>query len=164
MQGVLDIDLNETGQNQAKEAAPLLKDRGITAIISSPMRRAKQTADIINKVLHLPVTYEAELREASFGDKEGQAASPWFPGWVAGNYTPANAESFDEVIERVDRVLCRVLAKQEEPVLIVAHGGILRAIRALMQLPREALTGNAVPLYCVPTAKGWNMREAESVD
>lgn len=163
-QGVLDIDLNETGKNQAKHAAPLLKERGITSIISSPMRRAKQTAEILNEVLHLPVTYETELREASFGDKEGQVALPWFPDWVAGNYTPENAESFNEVVERTNLALCHILSTKNAPVLIVAHGGILRVIRTLMELPREALIGNAIPLYCTPTSKGWQMREAEVVD
>lgn len=162
-QGASDIDLNEVGRAQAQQAAPLLVGRGIGSIICSPMRRAKQTAEVVNELLHLSVTYEAELREACFGDKEGQAAQQWFPDWVSGNYTPENAESFENVMERTRATLWRVLPDRKAPALIVAHGGILRAIRALMGLPKEALTGNAIPLYCEPTVKGWQISEAEAV-
>lgn len=163
MQGVLDVDLNEVGRTQAHLAAPLLAGKGIGSMICSPMRRAKQTAEIVNELLQVPVTYEAELREASFGEKEGLSPQPWFPDWVAGNYTPENAESFADVMKRVQVALWRVLPGRKEPALIVAHGGILRAVRALMELPTEALTGNATPLYCEPTVKGWQISEPESV-
>jgi probable phosphoglycerate mutase len=43
-------------------------------------------------------------------------------------------------------------------VLIVAHGGIFRAIRDLMGLPREGLTPNAVPLFCEFSGQGWEIR------
>lgn len=163
-QGILDVDLNEVGRTQARLAAPHLAGRGIGSIICSSMRRAKQTAEIVNELLHVPITYEAGLREASFAGKEGLSPQPWFPDWVAGHYTPENAESFADVMKRVQAALWQVLPDRKEPALIVAHGGVLRAIRALMGLPKEALTGNAIPLYCEPTATGWQISESESVD
>jgi stage V sporulation protein SpoVS len=42
-------------------------------------------------------------------------------------------------------------------VLIVAHGGVFRAVRALMGITREGLTPNGLPLYCEPTALGWRI-------
>lgn len=164
VQGVLDVSLNDTGRDQAERAAPLLQGWGITAIISSPMRRARETADIINRFLHLPISDDAELREVSFGGKEGQPLEPWFPEWIEGRYTPENAESFAALRERVQAALCRILPAQEGPLLIVAHGGVFRAIRDLMGLPREALTGNAIPLYCAPEAGAWRMTVAETRD
>lgn len=162
VQGVLDVSLNDTGRGQAERAGPLLQGRGITSIVSSPMRRARETADIVNRFLHLPVSDEAELREVSFGGKEGQPLQPWFPEWVEGRYTPENAESFAALRARVQAALCRVLPAQEGPLLVVAHGGVLRAIRDLMGLSREAFTGNAIPLYCAPEAGGWGMTSMEA--
>lgn len=162
-QGVLDVDLNETGRLQAERAAPLLAGQGITAIISSPMRRAAQTSAIINEVLHLKLHYEADLREVSFGEAEGKSPDPWFPSWVAGHYTPDKGESFDELASRVGAVLGRVLPAHQGPLLIVAHGGVLRAIRALMCLPKEVSTGNALPLYCAPTEQGWQVTQAQDL-
>lgn len=160
-QGSLEADLNETGRGQVERAGPFLKEVGLSAIVSSPMRRARQTADILNGFLHLPVSYEADLREAAFGDKEGEAAYPWFPQWVAERYTPENGESFASLYRRVEAVLCRVLSTRKEMPLIVAHGGVLRAMRDLMGLPKEAQSGNAIPLYCAPIAGQWQITSVE---
>lgn len=163
VQGVLDVDLNETGRAQAQQAGPFLQNRGITSIVSSPMRRTSETSDVINRFLHLPVSYEPDLREASFGDEEGRALEGWFPEWVAGRYIPQNGESFVALAARVRGALCRILPAQAGPLLIVAHGGVLRAIRDLMGLPKEALTQNAIPLYCAPTAQGWQITPAKDL-
>lgn len=160
-QGALDVDLNETGRTQARQAGPLLQGKGITSIISSPMHRAKQTAEILNGFLQLSISYVSELREASFGEKEAQTAQPWLAEWIGERYTPAGGESFAALMMRLQSVLCEVLPLKKGPVLIVAHGGVLRAIRALMDLPKEGPTGNAIPLYCEPTEKGWHMLEAQ---
>lgn len=156
-QGILDIDLNEAGCQQVKQAGPLLKEKGLAAIVSSPLRRAVETTRILNDFLRLPISYEADLREVSFGDKEGQVAQPWFPEWVAGYYTPQNGESFASLRKRVEDVLSRVLSTRDGTLLIVAHGGVLRAMRDVMGLPKEARTENAVPLYCQPTAGKWQI-------
>lgn len=163
VQGILDIDLNATGRMQAQQAGPLLTGRGITGIISSPMRRASETSDIVNGFLRLSVSYEPDLREVSFGDEEGKAPESWFSEWVAGRYTPPNGESFAALAARVGAVLYRVLPAHAGPLLIVAHGGVLRAIRDLMGLPKEVFTQNAIPLYCAPTEQGWQITPAEDL-
>jgi probable phosphoglycerate mutase len=152
-QGALDISLNANGRAQAEAAAPLLAGRGITAIISSPMLRTRETTEIVNQSLHLPVTFEPALREVVFGGMEGKPLSPWFTSWMDGSYTPAGAESFAELTARIEAVLNRLLALPG-PILIVAHGGVFRAIRQLMNLTAEGLTPNAVPLFCEPLYDG----------
>ncbi|MDD2794758.1 histidine phosphatase family protein [Acidocella sp.] len=156
-QGVLDISLNATGRAQAEVAGPLLAGQGIRAIISSPMIRTRETAAIVNEFLNLPVSIEADLREVIFGGMEGKPLQPWFPEWMEGRYTPEGAETFAEVTIRTRIAMRRVLA-QPGPVLIVAHGGIFRALRDLMGLSKEGLTPNAVPLFCDPTENGWEVR------
>jgi broad specificity phosphatase PhoE len=155
--GALDAPLNATGRAQATAAAPLLAGQGITAIVSSPMLRAAETADIINEFLNLPIRYEADLREVVFPGMEGKPLMPWFPEWLEGRHTPKGAESFQAVTARTTKAMNRVLASPG-PVLIVAHGGIFRALRDLMGLAKENLTANAVPLYCQPTDVGWEVR------
>src|SRR5690606_30756536 len=59
----LDEPLNETGEKQAKELAEQLKDIPFDYIISSPLKRALHTADIINKYHNLPIVLEDKLRE-----------------------------------------------------------------------------------------------------
>lgn len=161
-QGALDVELNETGRAQAERAGPLLAGQGITAIISSPMLRTRETTEIINEYLRLPVIYEQDLREVMFGGMEGKPLLPWFPEWLEGRYTPEGAESFPALTLRVKAALNQVLVTQTGPVLIVAHGGVFRAIRDLMGLPKEGLTRNAVPLYCAPGHEGWQIDGAET--
>jgi broad specificity phosphatase PhoE len=153
-QGALDISLNATGRAQAEAAAPLLAGQGISAIISSPMQRTRETTDIVNEFLRLPVHFEADLREVIFGGMEGKPLLPWFPEWLEGNYTPPNAESFAQVLTRVQTVMTLILTRPG-PLLIVAHGGVFRALRDLMGLPKQGLTPNAVPLHCAPGDGGW---------
>ena len=156
-QGALDIELNATGRAQAERAGPLLAGRGITAIVSSPMLRTRETTNIINEFLRLPVSYEPDLREVIFGRMEGKPLLPWFPEWLEGRYTPEGSESFPSLTTRVEAALTAALEAREGPLLIVAHGGVFRAIRDLMGLPKEGHTSNAVPLFCMPDEESWQI-------
>ncbi len=118
------------------------------------MLRTRETTAIVNEFLHLPVTFEPDLREVVFGGMEGKPLMPWFPEWMEGRYTPDGAETFAALTARVAAAMARVLA-DPSPVLVVAHGGVFRALRDLMGLTKEGLTPNAVPLFCVPGDEGW---------
>ncbi|OYV37497.1 MAG: histidine phosphatase family protein [Acidocella sp. 20-61-6] len=155
-QGALDISLNANGQAQARAAGERLPGRGIVAIVSSPMRRTRETTELANEFLHLPVTFEPELHEVVFGGMEGKPLLPWFPEWLEGRYTPEGAESFAALTARIEAAMARVLA-QPGPLLIVAHGGVFRAIRDLMGMPRESLTPNGALFYCEPMPRGWRL-------
>ncbi len=148
-QGNIDIALNPTGLAQAREAAPKLRNRGITTILASPLSRAHDTARIVGEVLGLPVALDEELREVSFGVKEGEPMADWFQTWVDGDFTPEGAESFAALRARALRVINRCLA-QPAPVLVVAHGALFRALRAEMGLEPNIRTPNAVPYFCEP--------------
>ena len=132
-QGSNDIPLNELGLAQAREAAVRLRDRGITSIVASPLSRARVTAEIVAEALGLEVTIEPDLREVSWGVHEGKPLAEWFPGWIAGHATPEGAESFDTLRRRAIAGLNRAVSNAPA-VLIVAHGGVFRAIRSVMKL------------------------------
>jgi len=155
-QGAIDIPLNDNGRAQSKAAATRLAGQGIVAIVCSPMLRTRETAAIVNEVLGLPITFEPGIREVVFGGMEGKPFGSWFQDWFDGSSTPAGAESFAELSKRVGTALETILALPG-PVLIVAHGGVFRAIRNLMGITREGITPNGLPLYCQPTPGGWQV-------
>jgi probable phosphoglycerate mutase len=155
-QGAIDIPLNEQGRAQAKAAASTLVGKGIVSIVCSPMLRTRETAAIVNAELGLPIRYDPAIREVIFGGMEGKPLSPWFQDWMDGAFTPEGAESFAELVLRVGRALQGILTLPG-PVLIVAHGGVFRAVRDLLGVSREGLTPNGLPLYCKPAPEGWQV-------
>lgn len=152
-QGNVDIPLNATGLAQARSAANMLRHRGIATIVSSPLSRAKVTADIVAEVLGIPVQIDPDLREVAFGVQEGQAMSDWFAGWLQGTFTPEGAESFAKLRQRAVTGLNQALALPPV-VLVVGHGALFRAIRSAMGVEPTRRTQNAMPIFCAPPAPG----------
>jgi probable phosphoglycerate mutase len=161
-QGRVDNPLNDAGIAQAHAAAALLRNRGIASIVASPLTRARVTAEVVGEALGLPVQFEPDLQEVSFGVQEGQPMSEWFTEWVADRFTPQGAESFGAL--RVRSATAANLALTRVPVvLIVAHGALFRALRAEMGLTASVRTANAQPLFCEPPPTGdgpWTLTPA----
>jgi len=161
-QGNVDIPLNETGLAQARSAALLLRNRGITSIVSSPLGRARVTAEIAGAALSLPVEIEPGLREVSYGVKEGEPMADWFAHWVMGEMTPEGAESFAALTDRAVAAINRRIARPPV-VLVVAHGALFRALRGAMGHEPNVRTRNAVPVWCEPPVGGvgkWSLEYA----
>ena len=155
-QGRTDVPLNPAGVAQAHAAAALLRGRGIASIVSSPLRRARDTAEIVAAGLELPVALLPDLQEVSFGANEGQAmGQAWFADWVAGKFTPEGGESFAALRARAVTALVEALA-YPPPVLVVAHGALFRALRAEMGLAPDVRLANAAPMFCQP-GRPWSL-------
>jgi probable phosphoglycerate mutase len=164
-QGNLEVPLNATGIAQAASAAAMLRGRRIGSIVSSPLERARITAQAAANVLGRAVLIEPELHEVEYGVMNGVVMAQWFVDWVAGRSTPEGAESFTALRARAVRAVNRAL-DQAPPVLIVAHGGLFRALRAEMGLEPNVRAPNAIPFWCVPgaTAAGaWSLTAADDV-
>jgi broad specificity phosphatase PhoE len=73
--GDSDIELNETGLEQASKLAVFLENEPITTILSSPLRRAKSTAEVIASNHRLPVAIDPALKELKVGELEGMSVS-----------------------------------------------------------------------------------------
>lgn len=82
--GQKDIPLNEKGVAQAKNAAQLLKRVNFTLILSSPLLRAYNTAEIIAGLTHKPIVIIEELKECSLGSREGDIKGEWLEEWKCG--------------------------------------------------------------------------------
>ncbi|WP_428491794.1 histidine phosphatase family protein [Rhodopila sp.] len=151
-QGAVDIPLNDTGLAQARAAALLLRNRGIRSLISSPLSRARVTAEIAAAELGLPVQIDDGLREVSFGVQEGTPMAAWgFQDWVDGRLTPDGGESFPALTARAVAAINRCIARPPT-VLVVAHGSLFRAMRGAMGHEPNVRTRNAVPVWCAPPA------------
>jgi 2,3-bisphosphoglycerate-dependent phosphoglycerate mutase len=159
-QGNVDIPLNPTGVAQARAAAAKLRNRGIATIVTSPLSRARVTAEFVGEALGLPVALDPDLCEVSFGVQEGQAMSGWFADWVSGSFTPEGAETFAALRRRAVAAVNGATA-QPPAVLVVAHGALFRSLRAAMGIKPNMRTQNAVPIFCEPPKPGetaWSLQ------
>jgi broad specificity phosphatase PhoE/ribonuclease HI len=140
--------LTETGQRQAEAAAKYLGERGgISAVVTSPLQRAYDTAAKAAKALGLDVTVDDDLIETDFGAWEGltfMEAAERDPElhrkWLRDTgTTPPDGESFDSVAERVQRVRGRLIAEHAgDTVLVVSH---VTPIKTLLRLALDAGPG-----------------------
>jgi 2,3-bisphosphoglycerate-dependent phosphoglycerate mutase len=145
-------------------AGERLRGRGIASIVSSPMSRARVSAAIVAEALGLAVAFEPDLREVAYGEREGQPMTEWFTDWIAGRATPVGAEPFAELRARAASAVNRALTRPA-PVLVVAHGGLFRALRAEMGLEPNVRARNGVPALCQPPGEPdapWTLSWAES--
>ena len=71
IQGQKDIELNETGIKQATDKISVFNEYNFDLIICSTLKRAMQTAEILNSEKNIPMIYTDALRERKFGDLEG---------------------------------------------------------------------------------------------
>jgi broad specificity phosphatase PhoE len=131
----VDYPLNEKGILQAQQAAEALVGKGIQAIYSSPLKRARQTARIIADKLKLPVTIVEDFRELNVGDLENRA--PNLENWTIHNAVLHNwingkleerfpdGEDYHTLLRRLRSGLKQVFdGKDGVTALVVGHGGM----------------------------------------
>ncbi|MBT2552197.1 histidine phosphatase family protein [Arthrobacter sp. ISL-5] len=128
LQGSTDIPLNDVGRGQARDAVAALSGYEWDAIVSSPLSRAAETANLIAAGLGLIVARRVpELAERSFGPAEGLQAGPELDALRIPGGGFHGAESEDQA---ASRGLASLEALAEEfrggRVLVVAHGTLLR--------------------------------------
>jgi len=129
-QGHADIPLNEKGRKQAKSLSSNISKLGVEKIVSSDLLRAKETAEILNKVFGVSLVFDKRLREINYGDLEGIPRDTLKPEmWDIFNKTPEklNAEPFVDVFTRI-KTFFDELSDTNENILVVTHGGPLRMI------------------------------------
>ena len=142
-----DIPLTDDGRRQAAAAAARLRERGgIDVIVTSPLRRARRTAEAVAEASGAPLVVDDDLVEADFGTWEGlsfaeaSAKSPEeMTAWLgSADAAPPGGESFADVARRVLRALDRLLeAYPERTVVLVSHVTPIKTLlcRALLAPP-----------------------------
>jgi probable phosphoglycerate mutase len=136
IQGQQDVGLNETGRWQAQRVGHALATEKISAVYSSDLGRAHQTAEPIAQAAGIPVIANEGLRERSFGMFEGKTfteieaswpdhAHNWrkrIPDWAP----PEGGESLLQLRERVTQTMRDLAARHPgKLIVVVAHGGVL---------------------------------------
>lgn len=142
IQGCADIELNETGINQAKETAKKLENEKIDLIIASPLIRTKQTAEIINEGRNIDIIYDKRLLERDFGEFEGLNKNEfdYESFWTySKNLKYEKAENIQDFFKREFDFLDDIKEKyKNKTVLLVSHAGVSTAIKYYFEgLPKE---------------------------
>jgi broad specificity phosphatase PhoE len=158
-QGQLPVPLDETGRSQAGELAERAAERGFSALWSSPLLRARETAEIVAQRIGLSPHEDPRLMETDAGDwtdrsfADVQAEAPeLFAAFLAGDPSFAfpGGESFAQQEVRVGAALDDV-ERGDLPALVVCHGMVIRAalsVRVGHWLPngQRVANGALVPL------------------
>ena len=181
LQGSSDIPLNDVGRQQAHEAAAILRGGGWEAIVSSPLSRARETAEIMAADLGIELgpSYAAFV-ERDYGVNEGGSSSEIVAKHPNRDYP--GAESLASVVARGTAGLAMVAADfGETPTIIVCHGTIIRYTLAALAGRRvpgilngsistldlvdgvwQVLTVNGLPLSMVPEPPNYMPAEGDT--
>lgn len=134
IQGSTDIPLNDTGRGQAAATGRLLAGRDWDAVVASPLSRAVETASIIAVATGLPMpTTDAALVERNYGAAEGlsdeEIDARFGADFRTHRDTIPGQETREAVTARVVPALIAIAdAHPGERVLVVSHGGVIRAV------------------------------------
>jgi len=134
-QGQADPPLNVGGQLQAAEAA--LRLGSFDAIWASDLQRASLTADIIAEIIGIgPVVLDPRLRETHVGPWQGlthdEVNADW-PGFLHTHQRPDGFEPYDDAAARMIAAFLDIAkASPGGEVLVISHGGVIRAVRRML--------------------------------
>ncbi len=132
IQGRTDIPLNQKGIEQAYKTSEKLKNEKIELILSSPLKRCKQTAEIIQQNQNVPIFFEDRLLEISYGEMEGRFSKDFDNREGFGNIvkkkTFQGAETSKDFKNRVFKLLEEVKSFKQKKILLVTHNEVCKAI------------------------------------
>ena len=138
-QGQLDVPLNDTGREQARALAEQVAAEPIAALYTSPLVRARETAEIVGAAIGLEPRSDDRLKEIDVGDWQERlkddVAREDPEGWTAfgragESFRFPGGESLLEQQERVIAALVDITQRGELPALVICHRGVIRAALA----------------------------------
>jgi len=132
--GTYDDHLSKKGIEQVRELAASLRSKGIEMIYSSPYLRAKETAEILEKTLKVPIKIKNDLRErniyAFMSGKSKKEMTEKHPKQVEAlkDYRQAiqDAEEYEDFKKRILAAVDEITAENHHTIVIVTHGGPIR--------------------------------------
>ena len=134
--GQLDMDVADGFASEAAEVLNRLPP--VELVIASPLLRTQRLAEHLAQQQRCTLRNDARLMEMHFGDWEGRAwddiARDEIDAWAADtlNYAAPNGESAQQMMQRVQCVLFDVAQLPQSSIALVAHGGSIRALLALL--------------------------------
>ena len=129
IQGISDIPLNDTGRSQAAALGDILSKHRFDLIVSSPLSRALETAQIVARKLGMPAPLVIQdLVERNYGEAEGSSGLELDTLYPPGKEIPGQEDRAD-VTKRVVRTLHDLAIRHPEAdILAVAHGAVIRCV------------------------------------
>ncbi len=164
-----DPGLTEAGRRQAEATGHWLGRTGLRGLYASPLRRARQTADLIAGVTGLPVQVDARLRERMNWDG-GCSLESFLADWARTtrdrDFVPSTGESSRQAGDRLHAYITGQLTGAA-PVAVVTHGGVtVDLLRKLM--PDEALPVGllvaGIPACAITTISDLNVESIAAID
>jgi broad specificity phosphatase PhoE len=147
IQGHSDVRLSGLGRRQGAAAGEVLAGLPIDALYASPLRRARETAEIIAERLKLPICFDDRLKEVNVGIFQDQLRSELdrlypeeFARWKSEDfdYVLPGGESRRQLLERGREAIRSIVAAGHRNAAIVSHGRILMTVvKDLLGLPLE---------------------------
>lgn len=142
VQGRTDIPLNDYGRRLARETAEGMKEVRIDLGYTSPLLRAKETAQIILADRGVPLYEDSRIEELSFGSYEGmrnggEAKEPGSEAFnrfftdTANYVPPQDAESIPQLYERTGKFLAEICGREDlkdRSILVSTHGAAMTAL------------------------------------
>lgn len=156
VQGQSDIPLSPQGEKQSEAVAQALASVPVTAVYSSPLLRARQTAERIAAIHGLPIQFDDRLKELHAGIFQGKLRRELpvlFPqeyaAWSSGDpfYVIPGGQSRFQVQQRGKEVLEEIAARHTGHTVVVGHGALFRFALA-------ALLGQGETIELPPLANG----------
>ncbi|TKA94587.1 histidine phosphatase family protein [Cereibacter changlensis] len=166
LQGQADIPLSERGQDQVRALAPLVARLAPDLVLTSDLQRARQSAALLG---HPDARLQPLLREISVGDWTGESIDALDPGpyqdWREGSHVPEGGESWAAFSARTGRAVDEAQAEGQATVLMVCHGGVIRALldRLVGLAPRHILPVGPASLTVLGFRNGLARLEALNV-
>jgi broad specificity phosphatase PhoE len=155
-----DTGLTDRGREQARRLGHWLVDQDytFTALYCSTLRRARQTAEILNEHFGLEIAFDFDLRETEvpYLDKLPLRAEP-LGAEASSSFEPA----YEQMRERVARATARILAENPSgQVLVVAHGGSLATmLRCILSTHAMRVRTEQTAVHCLRWEDGrWNLQ------
>jgi broad specificity phosphatase PhoE len=137
-QGQTDRPLTELGRRQAELLAQEVARLRLAAVYTSPLRRSTETAEIVAGPLGIEPIVEPALSEVDVGSWAGLTRAEvahrfpeGFRSWIGGGNGWADGETYEQMSDRVVAAVRAIGGRHpDEQVLVVSHGGPIRALHA----------------------------------
>ena len=147
--GTLDPELMQEGLDQAELVAKECAKLGAEVLISSPLKRTRQTAEAIARTTGLDIIFDEAWYELSFGTWDGKAIEEVreqepdeYQAWLnSSSYAPPGGESYDEASIRIEEALEKLVAEYPgKKIIVVTHNGVIKtAAKIAVGAPSDAV-------------------------
>jgi broad specificity phosphatase PhoE len=180
LNGATDVPLSDLGRKQMRAVGERLRDAVITRVVTSPLIRARESADLARGDREVPTSIVEDFREVDFGlwetltVAEAEARDPEvMAAWRSGDpaFAYPGGETRAGFFQRIERATREVLVPIERPeeTLVVVHKGVLKIVLAtLLGEPFDAWRERPMSLGGIHrlgrSVTGWRLLVADEID